>query len=73
MSNIADFLNKKLIQYEKKLIYYQAKADVIHQLLLISKYEFNDNKNELENFQINKLEKKLRKICKILDFLVRSN
>lgn len=66
MSAILKLSREQLKSYEDELLYLLATGNTLLEFCLLTQSEFKENKNDLQNIQLKKYLKRIKKITTIL-------
>lgn len=70
MSNIPQIAKENIKDLQKNLIYLYAQSNTIIEFCLSAEIAFQDNKNELQNYDLKKSLSKMKKVNQILKNLL---
>lgn len=70
MSNIPQIAKENIKDLQKNLIYLYAQSNTIIEFCLSAEIAFQDNKNELQNYDLKKSLSKMKKVNRILKNLL---
>lgn len=70
MSNIPQIAKENIKDLQKNLIYLYAQSNTIIEFCLSAEIAFQDNKNELQNYDLKKSLSKMKKVNRILKNMI---